>query len=216
MRTLKSGIFVSDTMKRTYQYLLLIAGLLTFAAVAKAQAPAKKEKRIDGQIVKAQVDDCDTLIIAQLEDVTVTSFRKFNNNEDYQKYLRYRRYATKVYPYAVESIRLYNEVKEESAEWNKRKKRRTMRKMNKELSQEFKDPLKNLTKTQGYILMKMIEKELDIPFYYLVKDLRGGVNATYWATLGAMYGYKFQTGYVVGEDPILDAVLQDFDISHDK
>jgi len=203
-------------MKRTMHRFLLIAGFLTFAALSLAQAPPKKEKRIDGQIVKAQVDDCDTLIIAQLEDVSVTSFRKFKSDEDYQKYLRYRRYATKVYPYAVESIRLYNEVKEESAGWNKRKKRRTLRKMNKELSQEFKEPLKNLTKTQGYILVKMIEKELDIPFYYLVKDLRGGVNATYWATLGAMYGYKFQTGYVVGEDPILDAVLQDFDISHEK
>lgn len=195
---------------------LLMAGFLAFAVLAVAQAPPKKEKRIDGQIVKAQVDDCDTLIIAQLEDVSVTSFRKFKSDEDYKKYLRYRRYATKVYPYAVESIRLYNEVKEESAGWNKRKKRRELRKMNKELSHEFKEPLKNLTKTQGYILVKMIEKELDIPFYYLVKDLRGGVNATYWATLGAMYGYKFQTGYIVGEDPILDAVLQDFDISHEK
>ena len=180
------------------------------------QTDPPKQKRIDGQIVKAQVDDCDTLIIADLENVTVTSFRKFNSDEDYKKYLRYRRYAAKVYPYAVESIKLYRELEEDSKTWNKRKKRRTARKMNKDLSNEFKDPLKDLTRTQGYLLMKMIERELDIPFYYLIKDLRGGVNATKWATLGAMYGYKLQTGYIEGEDPILDAVLQDFNISHEQ
>lgn len=180
------------------------------------QTDPPKQRRIDGQIVKAQIDDCDTLIIADLENVTVTSFRRFNSDEDYKKYLRYRRYAAKVYPYAVESIKLYRELEEDSKTWNKRKKRRTARKMNKDLSNEFKDPLKDLTRTQGYILMKMIERELDIPFYYLIKDLRGGVNATKWATLGAMYGYKLQTGYIEGEDPILDAVLQDFNISHEQ
>lgn len=204
----------------TRQILLFTIIMLSAShAVLRAQArdtfPEKKTKRIDGQIVKAQVDECDTLIIADLEDVTVTSFRRFESDEDYRKYLLYRRYAAKVYPYAVESIKLYYEFEEESKDWRKRKKRRALRKLNRDLSDSYKEPLKNLTKTQGYILVKMIEKELNVPFYYLIKDLRGGFNATYWATLGGLYGYRLQTGYIVGEDPILDAVLKDFDISHE-
>lgn len=195
---------------------IILTGLLLFIGIGIfAQAPVKKKKRLDGQVVRTVIDECDTLLAAELEDVTVTSFRKFESDEDYKKYLRYRRYATKVYPYAVESIKLYRELQEESKDWKKRKKRKAARKLNRELSDEYKKTLKNLTKTQGYILVKMIEKELDIPFYHLIKDLRGGFNATYWSTLGALYGYKLGTGYIVGEDPILDAVLQDYDISHE-
>ena len=202
-------------MSRKVAYYLITAVGFFLSVSLYGQQPQAKPKRIDGQIVKARVDDCDTLIMADLENVTVTSPRRFESDEDYKKYLRYRRYAAKVYPYAVESIKLYREVEQDSKDWSKRKRRKTLRKMDKNLTSEWKDPLKNLTKTQGLILMKMIERELDVPFYYLIKDLRGGFRATYWATFGAMYGFNLQTGYVVGEDPILDAVLQDFNISHD-
>src|SRR5210317_1556488 len=89
--------------------LLLFGGVSLFS-----QAPPKKKKKIDGQVVRTVIDECDTLLLADLENVTVTSFRKFDSDEDYKKYLRYRRYAAKVYPFAVESIKLYKELQEES------------------------------------------------------------------------------------------------------
>ena len=61
----------------------------------------------------------------------------------------------------------------------------------------------------------MIEKELDTSMYDLIKDLRGGFNATYWAGLSNMYGYRLKDGYIEGEDPILDLVLEDFNISYE-
>ena len=89
-----------------------------------------------------------------------------------------------------------------------------MTRLQKKLKKEFKDPLKKLTKTQGKILIEMIERELDTPFHTLVKNLRGGFTAGYWNTLGKMYGYNLKEGYIPGKDPILDAVLNDFDISY--
>lgn len=61
----------------------------------------------------------------------------------------------------------------------------------------------------------MIEKELNTPFYDLLKSLRGGFTATYWNSLGKIYGYNFKEVYQPGEDKILDAVLHDFDISYE-
>jgi len=90
-----------------------------------------------------------------------------------------------------------------------------MKKLQKKLDDEFKEPLKKLTKTQGYILIKMIEKELDTPFYDLVKNLRGGFVAGYWNQLGRLNGYRIKNGYIEGEDNILDVILQDYDVSHD-
>ena len=63
--------------------------------------------------------------------------------------------------------------------------------------------------------LMMIEKELDMVFYDMLRDLRGGFTATYWHQLGKLNGYDLKEGYIVGDDEILDLVLQDFDISYD-
>ena len=162
------------------------------------------------------VDECgDTLILAQLDDVLVSSFRQFDTKEEYNRYRRYRRYAIKVYPYAVEAIKIFREREQVTEHMKKREARKYTKHLHKDLKEEFTDPLKSLTKTQGKILVKMIERELDTPMYYLIKDLRGGLTAAYWNTASKFFGHKLKDGYVVGEDPILDAVLSDLDISYD-
>lgn len=175
-----------------------------------------KKMSIDGHVVTAYVDECgDTVIMADLEDVSVTSMREFASREDRIKYYRYRRYAVDVYPYATEAIKIFRQVQDSISDLSKRKQRRHIRRLNKELKEKFEDPLKKLTKTQGYVLTEMIERELDTPIYDLVKSMRGGFTAGYWNTIGFFNGYRLKDGYIRGDDEILDAVLDDFDISYD-
>ena len=190
---------------------------LIFGIQCMAQSDLdKQEISINGQVVTAYIDECgDTIILADLEDVSVTSFRTFESREDRLKYYRYRRYALKVYPYATEAIKIFREVQEETIYMNNRKRKKHLKRLNKELKEKFEDPLRKLTKTQGLILTKMIEKELDTPLYELIKNMRGGMTAGYWNTIGMFNGYRLKNGYIRGEDPILDAVLDDFNISHD-
>ena len=97
----------------------------------------------------------------------------------------------------------------------KRERRKYIKKLQKELKEKFEDPLKKMSKTQGKVLIAMIERELDVPIYDLIKDLRGGLTARYWATLAGFYGHRLKKKYTVGEDRILDMVLDDFDISYE-
>lgn len=170
---------------------------------------------INGRVLPFMVDENgDTLILARLDGVTVSSPRTFKDREEYNQYNRYRRYAAKVYPYAVEAIRIFREVEAETQGMKKKRhQKKFIREKQKELEVKFEEPLKSLTKTQGKVLIKMIEKELDTPLYFLIKDLRSGFTATYWNTIGVLYGHNLRDGYIVGEDPILDAVLNDMDIS---
>jgi len=140
--------------------------------------------------------------------------REFANREDYLKYRRYRRYAATVYPYAVEAIKLFREVEYATANMKDRKRRKYIKQLHKDLKREFTDPLKHLTKTQGLILIKMIERELDTTTYDLIKDLRNGLTASYWNTLGGLFGHDLKEGYIEGKDPIMDSVLQDMNISY--
>ena len=162
------------------------------------------------------VDDCgDTLIVASLEGISISSLRAFDNDDDYRRYRRYRQYAVKVYPYAAQAIRIFRETEYATNNLSKRESKQYIRRLQRELKDEFADPLKNLSKTQGMILIKMIERETGSPMYNLIKGLRGGITASYWNTMGKLFGHSIRDGYIEGEDKILDAVLDDFDVSYD-
>jgi hypothetical protein len=193
---------------------LLIIAFLTAFSYASAQESGTVS--VNGQLYPYTIDECgDTLIMATLNDVSVSSMREFDKREDYLKYRRYRRYAAKVYPYAVEAIKLFREVEYATDNMKRRQERRYVKGLHKSLKEDFTDPLKGLSKTQGMILIKMIERELDVPMYYLIKDLRNGLTATYWSTMGKLFGHDLKEGYQEGQDRILDAVLRDMNISYE-
>lgn len=197
----------------------LIIALLLFTMLLMSYRSEAQDRReritLAGQVVMALITEGnDTLLIADLEDVQVTSPRKFQNSEDYRRYMKYRRYAAIVYPYAVEAVRTYRQIEENTGGIKKRKRRKYIRNKKKELKEEFKGPLSKLTKTQGFLLIKMLEKELDVVMYDLIQDTRGGLNAFTWNLLGNLNGYSLKEGYKRGKDPILDMVLDDYDISH--
>lgn len=178
----------------------------------------------DGRIVNLKIDgvtyntyitpEGDTFIMADIDEVKVTSLRNFSSDADYQKYLKFRRYAQIVFPYAKEAIRIFRETEYASQHLSKKEKKKKLKELDKELTAEFEEPLKGLTKLQGKIMMKMIEKELDQSMYDLIKGVKGRFTAFYWSSFSKLYSYDLKEGYSVGDYPILDAVLQDFDVSY--
>lgn len=193
--------------------LLILMFFTVVGQILSAQESGKVQ--INGKYFPYTIDECgDTLILADLEDVSITSLRVFNNREDESRYKRYKQYALQVYPYAVEAIKIFREVEVMSEDMRKGKRRKYVKHLQQDLKEDFRDPLMDLTRTQGMILFKMIERELDTPLYQLIRDLRGGLTATYWQTMGSMYGHNLKEGYVHGQDPILDAVLEDLDVSY--
>jgi len=188
--------------------------LFLFNTSVDAQAIGKTT--LNGQLVTLMLDDNgDTIFVASdLETVQLTSPRNFSDRNEYHRYRKYLRYASIVYPYAKEAIIVFRQLEAETAEMKKGKRKRRAKKLQKELDDKFEAPLKSLTKTQGKILVKMVERELDSPMHSLIKTYRGGFTAGYWNTFSKMWGYDLKEGYKEGKDPILDAVLQDFNISY--
>jgi hypothetical protein len=172
--------------------------------------------KVDGKYYPYIVDDCgDTLIVAQLGEMSVSSPEVFETEEEYKQYRRYRIYAQRAYPYAVDAIRIFRETEYMTQSMNKKERKRYNKRLQKELEEKFEKPLKKMSKTQGKVLISMIENELDVPVYDLIKELRGGLTARYWATLAGFYGHRLKHKYTIGEDRILDAVLDDFNVSYE-
>lgn len=154
----------------------------------------------------------DTLPHVELQEFTYTAPKFFANADDFNRYHRYRRLAPMVYPYAVEAVRTYRAMAAATRDMKRKDRKQYIAKLEDELDEKFRSKIKNMTRTQGFLLIKMIEKEVHMPFYDLVKDVKGGFSAWSWSQFGKIYGYSLSEGYEYGKDPILDAVLRDFDM----
>ena len=186
-------------------------------AIAQGTRTVGKAK-INGELVTLMLDEAgDTMYVADnLLEISLTSPRQFDNRADYLRYRKYLRYAAIVYPYAKEAIKIFNEVEYATNNMKKSKRKKYVRKLAKDLKKDFEAPLKGLTKTQGLIMTKMIERETGRSMHALLKDTKGTMSAGYWNTMSKFWGYKLKNKYTEGDDEILDAVLKDFDVSYRK
>ena len=195
-------------------YLCLVS-ISIWSQTVPVQGGTETKITLEGRVYPALItEDGDTLILVDLDNVSITALRTFANDEEYRKYQRFRNYAAKVYPYAKEAIRIFRELEYASQHMSKREQKKRISELEVELTKEFEEPLKNLTKLQGKIMIKMIEKETGKPIYHIIKDLKGGFKAFYWNMFSKLYSYDLKEGYNKGQYPILDAVLQDFDVSY--
>ena len=189
---------------------LLLLFVLSFPVAGFAQT-----ERIDtlprGAWASMEVANGDTTFLMSLRAVRIADKRKFRDSLEWTQFQRYRIAARKVYPYALQAVDLYETVQEETADMSKRKRKRHIRHEHRDLKEDFTDRMKNLTRTQGKVLIKMMEKEIGKPFYDIIKETRGGATATYWNALGRLYDYDLKQGYAPGADPLLDAVLLDYE-----
>ena len=204
--------------KIVFCFLIFSANYLT-AQVKDTIVPKAEVRKtsivVDGKVYNAMItEDGDTLILADIDDISVTSLRTFTNDEEYKKYLKFRRYAAIVFPYAKEAIRIFRETEYASQHLSKKQKKKKLKELDEQLTSEFEEPLKGLTKLQGKIMIKMIEKELNQNMYDLIKGVKGGFTAFYWSQFSKLYSYDLKEGYHVGDYPILDIVLNDFDVSY--
>jgi hypothetical protein len=170
---------------------------------------------VDGRSYPAIItEEGDTLILAELDEVSIST-PDFTSQEDYNKYLKMQRYAAIVYPYAKEAVAIWREAEYAEKSLSKKEQKRRFKELEEQLTEKFEKPLTNLTKLQGKMLMKMIEREIDQPMYNLIKKVKGGFTAFYWHNFSKLYSYDLKEGYTLGAYPVLDYVLKDYDLKHE-
>ena len=148
----------------------------------------------------------------ELNEVILLPKIKFSKREKLVEYLILKRKTTKVYPYAkLASIRLdtlysrLNNIKRRSS------KRRYTKQIQRYLEGEFTDELKKLTKTEGQILIKLINRQTDFTVYELIKDLKNGFNAIVFNITAKAFNLSLKETYSPleeNEDYFIEDILQ--------
>ncbi|MBG0781799.1 MAG: DUF4294 domain-containing protein [Bacteroidales bacterium] len=163
----------------------------------------------DTLVVLGKVEHGDTTLIMTLPEVNVFAMRLFDSRRDIRKVERLIYHVKKVYPYAkLAGIKLREYDKQLVNAKNDRDRRRIMRKAEKEINEEFGGELRNLTFTQGKILLKLIDRETGNTSYDLVKELRGGFTAFFYQGFARIWGYNLKSDYDPnGEDELIETIV---------
>ena len=123
---------------------------------------------------------------------------------------RYVKNVKKVLPYAKlagAKLREY-EIILKNAESDKQR-RKIMKQAEKEINEEYGDKLKDLTFSQGFILIKLIDRETGNSSYELVQELRGKFTAFFYQTFARLWGYNLKVKYDPnGEDRQLEVIVR--------
>ena len=144
----------------------------------------------------AVIRDGDTILTWQLREVEIVGKRIFTSRREEERYRRLVHNVRKVYPYAKlagATYRQYDSIL--SLETNETRKARLMRDAERDIKRQFEGELRNLTVTQGKILVKLLDRETSHSAFNLVRDLRNMFQAYLYQGIGRLFGYNLRVKY---------------------
>jgi len=172
-----------------------------------------KGDTLSHNIVPGKIMNGDTIPYVDLNAITVFPEVKFNYNDELLKYQKLVYRVKKVYPYAKLAGKKLAEFKKVMDTIPTTRGRKLfLKKAEKELESQFGDEIRNLSFSQGKILIKLIYRETGNSTYDIVKDLRGSFSAFIWQTMASLFGYDLKTTYdPVNEDKMIEKIVQMID-----
>lgn len=116
--------------------------------------------------------------------------------EDKDKLQRLIYHIKKAYPYAKIAGLKYREYNSILAKINNESdKKKMIKQFEKQIKDQFENDLKNLSYSQGKILIKLIYRETGNTTYNLMKDYKGTFSAIYYSTFARVWGLKLDEKY---------------------
>lgn len=159
------------------------------------------------------IENGDTVFHADIEPAYKKYREKIKRNKgkEWRKYYKTVHNFAKTYPYALVAKEKREEVDKYLAEndLTKREREKYLKNYEKELFNIFEKPLRKLTFTQGRMLLRLIDRELGLTSFYIIKDYRGGAAAGFWQGIAKIFGADLKTPYDrFGQDKELEELVQ--------
>ncbi|PVX47644.1 uncharacterized protein DUF4294 [Flavobacterium sp. 103] len=148
----------------------------------------------------------DTIVLPEL----VIERHKMSD-EDKKQFLLLQKRVYATYPYARIAAERLTSLNRGMAKFtNNKDKKRYFKIVEDYLSNEFEARLKKLSKKQGQILVKLIDRQTGTTTYDLIKNLKSGWKAFWSNTTASMFNIdlklKYQP-YEVNEDYLIETIL---------
>jgi len=161
---------------------LLFIILFTSSFLVSAQEKEYTQEEIDSIINRTIPDQ-------EIDDIVVIY-------RDAKSQAKLRRDVLKAYPYALRAASIIEQIETHILTIdNKKKKKRYLKKKEKLLKEQFEKNIRKLTKTQGRYMVRLINRETDIAVYDIIKDYKGGLNASFWQVIAKKFDSDLKSEY---------------------
>lgn len=192
--------------KKLYIFFLLIP----FLSIAQKDVTQGLELPVKAILVGAVVYEGDTIPYVTLAPVVCYGDRVFKNKRQKASWDRLKYNVKVVYPYAILAAAKLKEYDKILAQIPDEKDRLYFTKLaEKQLKEQFGEELKNLTITQGRILIKLIDRETGATTYKVVKSMRGSFSAFMWQGVAVMFNSSLKEEYdAAGEDKGIEQAIR--------
>lgn len=198
-------------MNRKVLLTYVVSALFVFLCPSVMDAQNKQNSRKKDSFLEYFVDGKDTIYVDQIRASKVYPKLARHKGKEWRKYYRLVHNFSKTYPYALAAKQILSEADStiSTDHLKRRKKDKYISSVQKELFSVFEKPLKNLTISQGALLMKLIDRETGLAPYYIIKDYKNGAAAGFWQGVGKIFKYDMKKGYdPKGEDANIEELVQ--------
>ena len=116
----------------------------------------------------------------------------------------------KVLPYARFAGQRYRQLQRDLAlTGDKKKQKELMKACESEIKTLFNKDIKNLTISQGEILIKLVSRETGATSFALAKELKGGFNAFLFQSVARLFGHNLKETYDASEQRDIETILHE-------
>lgn len=152
----------------------------------------------------------DTCRLTIIRDIYVYPPLKFKNKKQEEFYWRTVRDVRKTLPYAKLAFRALCETYEYIQTIPDPKVReRHLQTLEKDVVAQYKPTIMKMTRSQGKMLLKLINRETEQSSYNIVKAFLGSFRAAFWQTFGKFFGMNMKSGFHPDknkDDAVIDRV----------
>jgi len=180
-----------------------------FHAHARQAAPADSVAPKPSIYLRTAVVNGERIPWVPIPEVRITRQRVFASAEEKARYMRLRYNVMKVLPYAKFAQNRYDQLNKDLVfNSDKREQRRLIKACEKEIKDMFEREIKNLTISQGEILIKLIDRQTGSSSFEVVKDLRGGVSAFFYQSIAKVFGHNLRNKYNPEEEFEVENIIR--------
>ena len=166
------------------------------------------------------VENGDTVYLSPLKPARVYQKLPRKKGREWRKYYRLVYNFAKVYPYALVAGDIVDGADSVIRARNLKyvAKDRYVTALIAELFDSFEQPMRNLTVTQGGLLMRLVDRQCGITSYNIIKEFKNGYAAGFWQGVAKLFGSDLKRPYdPKGEDaPVEELIRQWEDGSFEK
>lgn len=178
--------------------------LLTVLAVAAALPEARAQGGRGFWHQEWEVEKGDSIPLVHVLPVYV-----FSRPVDLRRYRRLVEAVKKVYPVAKVARAKMAEMEDELRRLpNKKAQKAYIKQVYHQIKEEYTPVLKHMTRTQGRVLLKLIDRETEYTAYEVLKEFRGGFVAGFWQGVSRVFGQNLKSEYdKEGEDKMIEQIV---------